>query len=333
MNTALMPTTPDEIAATLQAYIQDAEEAFSENTMKAIRHDSKRFADWCTEHRLDSLPAEAETVRAYVNWASEQHKPATIKRHLFSIAHIHRAAQLPDPTKTNKVMLAVKRMNRTKGTRQKQAKGLSMFDVERILATMEGSPKDIRDISMLLVARDILARSSEVVALDVADVHFSEDGSGTVLIRKSKTDQEGQGAERWISSPTVVAVKRWLRYAKIEKGALFQSLVKGGNVKRGTRINVSDVYRAFRRLAEQAGLEGISGHSCRVGMAQDLTANGVEMGAVMQAGRWKTPTMPARYCERLAAGRGAVAQLYGKKGGGFNKIEGIPQQTINQTTK
>lgn len=314
MNNALIPSTADEIAIRLQAYIHDSKEAFSANTVKAIWNDSKSFSAWCAQRGLSSLPADPDTLQAYVDWGAEKFKPATVKRHLFSIAHIHRAAQLPDPTKENKVRLAVKRMNRTKGTRQKQANGLTMLDVERILARVEWNPRDMRDVAMILLARDLLARSSELVALDVADISFAEDGSGTVLIRKSKTDQEGQGAERWISPPTVKAVKNWLRYANIDQGAVFQSLTKGGGVKRRTRLSTTDVYRSFQRLADIAGLEGISGHSCRVGMAQDLTANGAELGAIMQAGRWKSPTMPARYGERLAAGRGAVAQLYGKRG-------------------
>ena len=39
-------------------------------------------------------------------------------------------------------------------------------------------------------------------------------------------------------------------------------------------------------------------------MARDLAAAGVELPALMTAGRWKTPKMPARYAERQAADRG-----------------------------
>ena len=46
-------------------------------------------------------------------------------------------------------------------------------------------------------------------------------------------------------------------------------------------------------------------------MAQDLMAAGAELPALMQAGRWKSPTMPARYGERQAAARSAVAKFYG----------------------
>ena len=53
----------------------------------------------------------------------------------------------------------------------------------------------------------------------------------------------------------------------------------------------------------------------RVGMAQDLVKNGVELPALMTAGRWKSAKMPARYTERQAADRGAVARYYHGRGG------------------
>jgi hypothetical protein len=76
------------------------------------------------------------------------------------------------------------------------------------------------------------------------------------------------------------------------------------------------VPRILKGLAARAGIEAgrISGHSCRVGMAQDLVAAGAELPAVMQAGRWKSPTMPARYAEKVLPRRGAVARFYEGRG-------------------
>ena len=45
-------------------------------------------------------------------------------------------------------------------------------------------------------------------------------------------------------------------------------------------------------------------------MAQDLAASGVELPELMTAGRWESSRMPARYSERQATGRGAVARYY-----------------------
>ena len=64
-------------------------------------------------------------------------------------------------------------------------------------------------------------------------------------------------------------------------------------------------------MAERAGLgDGFSGHSARVGMAVDLARSGVELPALMAAGRWSAPAMPARYTSAETAGRGAVARWY-----------------------
>jgi hypothetical protein len=77
-------------------------------------------------------------------------------------------------------------------------------------------------------------------------------------------------------------------------------------------LSTSQIGRRVRAAALAAGLgDGFTGHSGRVGMAQDLAAAGVELPALMVAGRWQSPRMPARYIARQEAGRGAVARYYG----------------------
>ena len=78
-------------------------------------------------------------------------------------------------------------------------------------------------------------------------------------------------------------------------------------------MTTCNIGKRVTAAAKDAGLgEGFSG---RVGMAQDLAATGVELPALMTAGRWKSSRMPARYTERQAAGRGAVARYYQRRGG------------------
>ena len=67
-------------------------------------------------------------------------------------------------------------------------------------------------------------------------------------------------------------------------------------------------------MARRAGLpaeivDGLSGHSTRVGAAQDMIAAGIGLPAILQAGRWKSSAMVNRYGERLLARNGAAAQL------------------------
>ncbi|MCW2240641.1 tyrosine-type recombinase/integrase [Azospirillum canadense] len=75
---------------------------------------------------------------------------------------------------------------------------------------------------------------------------------------------------------------------------------------------------APKRRTEAAGIDPalVSGHSLRVGAAQDLTAAGFGLPAIQQAGRWKSPNMPARYAEKIVPKQGAMAQLAGKQGRG-----------------
>ncbi len=78
-------------------------------------------------------------------------------------------------------------------------------------------------------------------------------------------------------------------------------------------LHPDTIRRRLQQAARAAGLPGwrdITGHSGRVGMAQDLSAAGFALPELMTAGRWKSPRMPARYTERQAAGRGAVARYY-----------------------
>ena len=77
-------------------------------------------------------------------------------------------------------------------------------------------------------------------------------------------------------------------------------------------LSAEQIGRRVSSAAAAAGLgEGYSGHSARVGMAQDLARTGTELPALMTAGRWQSPTMPARYTRGERAGRGAIARFYG----------------------
>ena len=63
------------------------------------------------------------------------------------------------------------------------------------------------------------------------------------------------------------------------------------------------------RLAALADLKGdYSGHSPRVGMAQDLARLGASLPEMQNAGRWKDSRMPALYCRNMAAKESAVAK-------------------------
>jgi integrase len=203
---------------------------------------------------------------------------------------------------------------------QRQAAGLTEIAVRAMLATLGARRIDCRDRALLLVARDLLARRGELVALRVRDLMPAQDprdGGATIRIARAKTDAPGRGRALYLGPRTYAAVRTWLRVARVADGPLFRSVHVTGKV--GARLHAASVSPILKKLARRAaptlrrhGIdpEGVSGHSCRVGMAQDLVAAGFDVVAIMPAGRWASPEMVARYTERLHAGRGAVARYY-----------------------
>ena len=132
----------------------------------------------------------------------------------------------------------------------------------------------LRDAALIAVASDALLRVSEVAALEVGDLDWS---GSTLLVRKSKTDQEGEGAVLYLGKPTLKRVWRWLEAAVLEAGRLFRRVRVGGAVGRSAPSHqaIRDIIKA---RAEAAGVEGrVSGHSLRVGSAQSLAAAGARL--------------------------------------------------------
>ena len=89
------------IADKLADYARQADGAFAANTARAIKADTGIFSAWCAERGFASLPASGDAVASFIDAMATEKKPATIRRYTASIGHLHRAAELPDPTKTN----------------------------------------------------------------------------------------------------------------------------------------------------------------------------------------------------------------------------------------
>ena len=321
------PAASVAVSARLLEYTEAARGAFARNTERAIRADLAGFARWCEAAGVESCPASPAVVVAYLDEMAAERKPTTLRRYAASIAHLHRAAGVENPVATEPVRLALRRIARAAAERasaearpvKAQAEGITDRDVGRILATSGDTLRDLRDVALLLVGRDLLARREELVALQAADVTESPagDGSATATIRRSKTDAAGEGADQYVSPEAFAALRRWCKAAGISTGPVFRSMKKGGRVT-DRALGAGEVPGILKRLARRAGLPDdrvvrIAGHSLRVGMAADLVAGGADLPALMQAGRWRSPAMPAMYARKLLAGRGAVAQYHARR--------------------
>lgn len=302
-----------EITERLERYRDHSRGAFAPETERALQGDIRRFSEWCAERGVEPLPASPDTVMQYIDAMAEHMVPASVRRYVSSISKLHSIAEVSNPTQSQEVKNALLRMMRAKGTRQRQAGPLTREKLNRILNSHTGRRgrklRTIRDLAMVCLAYDTLCRRSEIAAMNMDDLTFSDDGTGVVLIRRSKTDQFGEGSTRFIAKDTMKRLRRWLFAAHITAGAVFRGVDNADQLN--DRISTMGIVRAFKRLAKRADLEAetISGHSCRVGGCQDMVSAGLEVGGIMQAGGWKTPIMVARYSQALEARRGAAAQL------------------------
>ena len=83
------------------------------------------------------------------------------------------------------------------------------------------------------------------------------------------------------------------------------------NKWKGHPLSPHQVNRRVQALAKLAGLDGVSAHSGRRGMASELVRRGASTTAVQQAGGWRDPQMVARYASAVSVEDGAVARYFG----------------------
>ena len=314
-NSVLAPiTAPDAQKAitSLAGWDAMAQGAYSKNTRRAWHADAAVFKAFCEEAGLAFFPAGPLTLRQFIEHCIAVGKrPATIRRYLATIARAHLAAGLTSPCASEPVRLALKEMGQNTSARQRQARPLGWAEIERFLKAAGKGLRADRERPLLCVAYDTMARRSELVALEVGDLTFTADGSGTALIRRSKTDQAGEGARAYLSRETIRHLKHWVTTAGIGDGAVFRRLI--GRNRVGERLHADIVADIFKRVGKWIGLPAeevaaISGHSVRVGATQDLLALNIDLASVMQAGRWKSTHMPMRYGEHVLAARGGMAR-------------------------
>nr|WP_015062355.1 tyrosine-type recombinase/integrase [Acetobacter pasteurianus]AFK89005.1 Integrase-like protein [Acetobacter pasteurianus] len=311
-------TISPRILDALRRYSRHARGAFSPETIRAIQSDTRVFIKWCVTKGICPLPADPEHIAQFVDDMAAQGKaPASVRRYVSSIRHIHIAADLESPTGKQIIRMALSRQARLHGTEQKQAIGATRRVIDVILHVPGSSLLLARDKAIIATAYDTLARRSELVEIRRNDLQFNPEGDGVIRIRRSKTDQEGAGSFRYIAPDTAALLRDWVERAGLtnphDETHLFRSVRKGGK-QIGKGLSPYDITRIIKRLAQQAALApdmiaGLSAHSTRIGATQDMEAYDISTAGIMQAAGWKTPTMIARYTRKQAAARSGAARL------------------------
>jgi len=285
------------------------EGAYAPSTIRAYKADFLEFINYCNNHQQVSLPANPIILAKFIaDVTNNGRSSASIRRLVCGISSIHRLNRYQDPTKDPDVTLEMRRMHRKLGRSSKQAGGINANTLEKLLLATDDSIRGIRDRALLLVAYDTLCRRSELVSLQVKDVKIhAKNGveTSSILLRKSKTDQDSTGKWLHLSERTHIALAEWIKKLPEGQEMLFCGLNRA--LDTSSQIGVGQINRIYKKIARKAGLneseiKSISGHSMRVGAAQDLLNSGASMPIIMQRGRWSKTDTVMRYVEHVKFG-------------------------------
>lgn len=303
----LLPAQQNETAVIRADLLEQTrhyiEEAKATETRRGYRIDWKHFTAWCQKQGLQVMPAHPETVALYLTDTAKVAKVATLQRRLTSISQAHAAAGFTEsPTKTALVRSVFQGIRREKGIAKVGKTPTLSQDIIRMVHALSGeSLIGVRDRALILVGFSGAFRRSELAALSVGDVEFHDRGL-TLYIRKSKTDQEGQGQKVGIppgameETCPVKALEKWMAKAGVSDGPLFRSVNRHGKVaSRGicSRTVADVVKRAVLKIGKDPA--AFAGHSLRAGLATSAAMHGKSMTSIMKQTRHRSEAMVRVY--------------------------------------
>lgn len=293
-----------QIVAPSESARRYAKASKSAGTLRAYGSALKSFYAWCQERQLVSVPATVETVVNFLSHEADAgRKVSSIAQKAAAIRWAHKTAGFASPTENEAVQSVMRGIRREVGTAANQKQPAT---AERIVAIVAHVPRDSlvgkRDKALLLLGFAGAFRRSELAALDVDDLTFGDHGVD-VLIRKSKTDQEGQGhtiaVPHGVHLKPVEALEAWIEASGIKSGPLFRAVSRGGKIAEDA-ITGHTVANVVKRYAEKAGLDvdGFSGHSLRAGFVTSAADKGADLNRIMDVSRHVDPRTVRTYIRR-----------------------------------
>jgi site-specific recombinase XerD len=269
--------------ASVRAYLA-AEK--SSSTRRGYKSDWADFSAWCEGTSESPLPATPIAVAKYLSQLADGcKKVSTIERRVAAIRYAHKSAGHEPPTNAEGVKAVMRGIRRTKGRKRTKKAPATAELIAKLLNFFPETLRGIRDRAIVLVAFAAALRRSELVDLEVNDVEWRQ--KGIILhIRRSKTDQEGRGAEipipRGNRLKPVDALEAWLNTSGITEGPIFREVDRHGRV--GTQaLSGRSVARIVKRAIKSLGLDEkiYSGHSMRAGFVTTSLENGVDVLKIM----------------------------------------------------
>jgi integrase len=241
-------------------------------TKTGVRHELPSDVD----ARLVALGAKARTgPLAY----------ATVGHRLAVLASWHRLKGWDSPTDDHRLKTLLTKARKAlskRGVTVRKKTAAVAEPLQAMLATCTDGLRGVRDRALLLLAwAGGGRRRSEVVGLQVGDVHRLTGSTWTYALGDTKTDASGTRRDKPLKGEAVAALRAWLEAAPLTEGPLFRRVYRGGGVGRQA-LRAEQVARIVQRRARLAGLPGDwAAHSLRSGFVTEAGRQGVPLGEVM----------------------------------------------------
>ncbi len=252
-------------------YLKEDKNA-SESTVNSYQRDLKRLNSYLLEHGIEDVQSVTATnLNSYVLYLEKQGlSTATVSRNVASMkAFFHYACRKhkieKDPTETIKAPHIEKKLPGI----------LSMEETVKLLEQPSGnSPKELRDRAMLELLYATGVRVTELISLELADIHM---GMNYIVCRD--TDKErvipfGESAK--------TALERYLKNGR-------EALLKGQESEylfvncSGKVMSRQGFWKLVKQYAARAGIScDITPHTLRHSFAAHLVQNGADLKAVQE---------------------------------------------------
>lgn len=238
------------------------------------------------------VPCSPDTVAEYLAKFAGILAVATLEHRLVAIHRAHTDKGMPSPVSDRRVKQTMQGIRRTFGVSQRQAKALVRDDLLELLTIISQQKplKSARDKSLILIGFAGGFRRSELVSLRVEDITPHAHGI-ELLIRRSKTDQEGRGRMVFIPLARseercpVKSLEQWLDLSGIGEGPIFRAVNRHDQVLKGAALTPQSVAlvlkRAVRLAKGESAASHVSGHSLRSGFVSSAVAVGMQINAIM----------------------------------------------------
>ena len=286
----------------------------SVNSRRCYQGAWNKCGQWLTYRGISLDDLSDELMAVYIATLDADGKtPATISLTVAAVKWFFTNVRNEDrnwQTTENKLR-SIRRDSKT--NRPGQVAPLTYNLVDRICQQAEKDENNplagLRDSAMIRLMSDCLLRVSEVAAVNCGD--FKEN---TLTVKKSRTDQLGEGRVLFVGDETIQVIEEYKEAAGITRGALFRRVLKGGKPTTA-RLSPEAIREIIKKRSQGIrGVKGrISGHSLRVGSAVSLARGNASLVEMQVDGRWKDSRMPSHYASAEIAKNSATARIkYGR---------------------